>query len=62
MYSQLKIERMSSVAKDTRIKTLEYLIIKQGYDPRYVKADEEIIKHKNANIQALQKQLILPTT
>ena len=60
MHSQLNIERMSSLAKDTRIKTLEDLIIKLGQDPRDVSAVEEIIKNKNVDIQALKKQLKLP--
>lgn len=33
MHSQLNIERMSSLVKDTRIEALEDLIIKLGYDP-----------------------------
>lgn len=61
MNSQLKIERMYSLAKDTRIKTLEDLVIKLWYDHSNVKAAIEIIKRKNADIQALKKQLKLPT-
>jgi len=45
---------MSYLDKDTRIKTLEDLIIKLGYDPNDVKATKDIIKKKNANIQALR--------
>lgn len=40
MHSQLKIEIMSYVAKDNKIKTLEDLIIKLGYDlvmPRHAR-------------------------
>lgn len=62
MHSRLKIERMSAVEKDTRIKTLEKLVIKLGYDPSDVKAVEEVIKSKNGDIQSLRKQLKLPTT
>jgi len=52
---------MSSLTKDTRIKALEYLKIKLGYDPNNVKATKDIFK-KNGDIQALRKQLKLPTT
>ena len=53
---------MSSFAKDNRIKTLEELVLKIGYDPTNVKAAEEMIKKKNADIAALRKQLKLPPT
>jgi len=62
MHSQLKIERMSSLTKDTRIKTLEYLVIKLEYDPSDVKVAKELIKRKNVNIQSLRKHLKHPTT
>lgn len=55
VHSQLKIERMSSMAKDSRIKTLEDLVVKIGYDPSDVKAVEEVIKSKNDDIHALRK-------
>lgn len=48
---------MSSLAKDTKIKTLEDLVIKLGYDPIDVKVVEEVIKNKNAYIQPLRKKL-----
>jgi hypothetical protein len=51
---------MSSFAKDNRIKTLEELVLKIGYDPANVKATEEMIKNKNADIASLRKQLNLP--
>jgi hypothetical protein len=60
--AQLKLEKMSSFAKDNRIKTLEELVLKIGYDPANVKAAEEMIKKKNADIAALRKQLKLPPT
>lgn len=41
---------MSSLAKDTRIKALEDLVIKLGYDPSNIKMAKEMIKNKNANI------------
>jgi hypothetical protein len=60
--ARLKLEKMSSFAKDNRIKTLEELVLKIGYDPANVKAAEEMIKKKNADIAALRKQLNLPPT
>jgi hypothetical protein len=59
---QLKLEKISSFAKDNRIKTLEELVLKIGYDPSNVKAVEEMIKKKNSNITSLRKQLKLPQT
>jgi hypothetical protein len=59
---QLKLEKMSSFAKDNRIKTLEEMVLKIGYDPVNVKAAEEMIKNKNADIASLRKQLNLPPT
>jgi hypothetical protein len=35
--TQLKMEKISSFAKDNRIKTLEELVLKIGYDPSNVK-------------------------
>jgi hypothetical protein len=60
--AQLKLEKMSSFAKDSKIKTLEELVLKIGYDSANVKAVEEMIKKKNADIAALRKQLKLPPT
>jgi hypothetical protein len=59
---QLKLEKISSFAKDNKIKTLEELVLKIGYDPSNVKAVEEMIKKKNADIASLRKQLKLPPT
>jgi len=56
------MERMSSLVKDARIKALEDLVIKLGYDPSNIKVAEEMIKNKNVDIQALRKQLKIPTT
>lgn len=42
---------MSSFAKDTRIKALEDLVIKLGYDPSDIKVAKEMIKNKNFDIQ-----------
>lgn len=60
--SQLKIERVSLMAKDTGIKALEDLVIKIGYDLSNINATEEIIKKKNADIAALRKKLKIPAT
>lgn len=59
--TSLKIEKISSLAKDSGIKSLEDLVIKLGYDPQNVKAVEELINRKNAEIMALRKQLKLST-
>jgi DNA repair exonuclease SbcCD ATPase subunit len=58
--TQLKLEKISSFVKDNRIKTLEEMVLKIGYDPSNVKAAEEMINKKNANIASLRKQLKLP--
>ena len=60
--TQLKLEKMSSFVKDNRIKTLEELVLKIRYDPANIKAVEEMIKKKNADIATLRKQLKLPPT
>jgi hypothetical protein len=60
--TQLKMENISSFAKDNRIKTLEELVLMIGYDPSNVKATEEMIKKKNADIASLRKQMKLPPT
>jgi len=44
--SQLNMERISLQSKDTKIKSLEDLIVKIGYDPSDLKEYEEIIKKK----------------
>ena len=53
--TQLKLEKISSFAKDNRIKTLEELVLEIGYDPSNVKAVKEMLKKKNANIASLRK-------
>ena len=58
--TQLQLEKASSQAKDTRIKSLEDLVIELGHDPKDVKAVESLIKKKNDDIVALRKQLKLP--
>jgi len=54
------LEKASSQAKDTQIKSLEDLEIELGHDPKDVKAVESLIKKKNDDIVALRKQLKLP--
>jgi hypothetical protein len=53
--TQLKLEKVSSLEKDNKIKSLEELVLKIGYDSSNVKAAEELIKKKNANIASLRK-------
>jgi hypothetical protein len=60
--TQLKLEKISSFAKDNRIKTLEELVLKMGYNPSNVKEFEDMINKKNAYIVSLRKQLKLPPT
>ena len=60
--SQLKMEKVSSLAKDNRIKSLEILVVKIVYDPKDVNVAEEIIKKKNIDIATLRNQLKLPAT
>ena len=62
MKDQLKVEKASSYAKDTRIKSLEELVIEVGYDPSKTKVAEELVKKKNVDIATLRKQLKLPPT
>ena len=49
------------MANDNRIKSLEDLVVKRGYDPKDINVAEEIIKKKNIDIAALRKKLKLPT-
>jgi hypothetical protein len=60
--TQLKLENISSFAKDNGIKMLEELVLKIGYEPLNEKAVEEILKKKNDDITSLRKQLKLPPT
>ena len=57
--SQLKIEKNSSLAKENNLKSLEGIVVKIGHDPKDCKSIEDILKKKNADITALQKQLNL---
>ena len=56
------MEKISSLAKDNRIKSLEDLVVKIGYDPIDINFAEDIIKKKNLDIAALRKKLKLPAT
>lgn len=47
---QLKVEKDSSYAKGTRIKSLEELVIEVCYDPSNVKDAKELVKKKNIDI------------
>jgi hypothetical protein len=60
--TQLKLEKISSFAKDNRIKSLEELVLKIGYDPSNVKVVEDIFKKKNDDIASLRKKLKFPST
>ncbi len=53
--AQYKLEKASSSAKDTRIKSLEDLVIEMGHDPKDVKVVELLIKKKNEDISSLKK-------
>jgi len=54
--------KVSFLAEDNRIKSLEDLVIKIGCDPKDVIVVEQIIKKKNLDIVALRKQLKLLAT
>jgi hypothetical protein len=49
----LKLEKISSLTKDNKIKYLEELVLIMGYDPSNVKAVEEILKKNNVDIASL---------
>jgi hypothetical protein len=56
------MDKLSSLAKENKIKSLEELVLKIGYDPSNVKATKELLKKKNDDIASLRKQLNLPAT
>jgi ribosomal protein L12E/L44/L45/RPP1/RPP2 len=60
--TQLKLEKVSSLAKDKKNKSLEELMLKIGHDPANIKAAEEMIKKKNVDITSLRKQLKISST
>ncbi len=53
--THLDLERMSSQAKDNRIKTLEDIIIDLGNDPKDPKCVRALMKKKEDDIAALRK-------
>lgn len=59
--AQFQLEKASSQPKDTRIKSLQDLVIELGHDPKDVKAAEKFIKKKNDDIAALKKHLKIPS-
>lgn len=61
-FSQLDLEKASSLAKDNRIKSLEEIIIELGHDLKDAKGIKALIKKKEEDIAALRKQLKLPIT
>ena len=56
------MERLSSSAKDNRIKTLEDIIVDLGHDPKNPKGVKALIKKKEDAIAALRRQEKLPPT
>lgn len=57
--SQLKLEKVSSLAKDTKIQSLKNLVLRMGYDPSNINVIEEIIKVNKTEVVTLKKQLKL---
>ena len=57
--TQLDFERMSSLAKDNRIKSLEDIIIDLGHDPSDPKGVKALMKKKDDDLNALKKRLKL---
>jgi len=55
-----QLDKASSQEKDTRIKSLEDLVIELGHDPKDIKATKQLIKKNNDGIAALKKQLKIP--
>jgi len=53
--TQLELERVSSLAKDNRIKSLEEIIIELGHNPKDPKAIKALMKKKEDDIVALRK-------
>jgi hypothetical protein len=53
---------VSYFAKDNRIKSLEELVLKIGYDPSNVKVVEEMLKKNNIDIASLRKKLNMTST
>ena len=60
--TQLDLERLSSSAKDNKIKTLEDIIIDLGHDLKDPKGVRALMKKKEDDIAALRRQEKLPPT
>ena len=60
--AQLDLDKISSLAKDNQIKTLEEIVVELGHDPKDAKGIKELIKKKEEDIVALRKQLKLRVT
>ena len=60
--TQLDFERMSSLAKDNRIKSLEDIIIDLGHDPSDPTGVKALMKKKDDDLNALKKRLKLQPT
>jgi len=45
-YTQLDLEKMYSLAKENRIKTLEEIIVDLGHDPKDAKGIKALLKKK----------------
>lgn len=58
--SQLQLENASSQVKENKIKSLEYLIIELGHNPKDIKVAKSLIKKNNEDIVALRKKFNLP--
>lgn len=56
------MEKVFALSKDTRIKSLEDLVIKVGYDIANINVAEEIVRKNNIDKTTLRKQLKLPAT
>ena len=60
--SQLKLEKVSAMAKDSKIKSLEDLMIQLEYNPSNIEMAQTLVRKKNADIAALRRQLNMPVT
>ena len=60
--TQLDFERLSSKAKDNRIKSLEEIIVDLGHDPSDPTGVKALMKKKDDDLNAMKKRLkLLPT-
>ena len=60
--TQLKLEKASSQEKNNMVKSLKYLVMEVGYNPKDIKVTKGLIRKKNEKIIALKKQLKLSNT